>query len=276
MTRRPATTRGLSGPLNPRLREWTGHVVWLVGASSGIGRALGHRLHGLGATVVLSARSPAPLQAFVAQHPGSHAVPLDATDRAATAAAAAEVLRTHGGLDVVVYCAGTYQALRATEFDLDVMLQHQQVNYVGALHLLDAVLPALMAQAPVGGSGRGGHVSLVASVAGYRALPNALAYGPTKAALIHLAESLHLDLGPLGLGVSVINPGFVETPLTAQNQFHMPALMSPDDAAQAILTGWGQGRFEVHFPRRFTLWLKAMRFLPDGLYESLVRRATGL
>jgi NAD(P)-dependent dehydrogenase (short-subunit alcohol dehydrogenase family) len=263
-------------PMNPRLQDWSGRTAWLLGASSGIGLALARRLHALGARVIVSARSPDALQAFAQQHPGSLALPLDVTDRAATAAAAAEVRRQHAQLDLVLHCVGTYQPLRATEFDLDVMLKHQQVNYVGALHVVDAVLPQLMAQASSGGNGRGGHLSLVASVAGYRALPNALAYGPTKAALIHLAQSLHLDLAPLGLGVSVINPGFVDTPLTAQNHFHMPALMTPDAAASAILQGWARGDFELHFPRRFTLWLKALQWAPDGLYERLIRRATGL
>ena len=153
------------------------------------------------------------------------------------------------------------------------MLRHPQVNVVGALYLLDAVLPQLQAQA---GTGKPAHISLVASVAGYRGLPNSLAYGPTKAALINLAETLYLDLQPKGLGVSVINPGFVETPLTAGNQFSMPALMSPADAAREIMAGWEAGRFEIHFPKRFTLWLKAMRFLGDGAYFAAIRRSTGL
>ena len=115
--------------------------------------------------------------------------------------------------------------MRATDFDLGAALQHLQVNYVGALHLLDAVLPVLLQQGH-------GHLSLVASVAGYRGLPQALAYGPTKAALINLAETLYLDLQPRGIGVSVVNPGFVETPLTAQNAFRMPALITPEAAAR--------------------------------------------
>jgi NAD(P)-dependent dehydrogenase (short-subunit alcohol dehydrogenase family) len=132
--------------------------------------------------------------------------------------------RAHGRIDLAVYCAGTYSAMRATEFDLDVALRHQEVNYVGALYLLDAVLPQLLRQAA---AGEPAHLSLVSSVAGYRGLPKSLAYGPTKAALINLAETLYLDLQPKGLGVSVVNPGFVETPLTAQNDFRMPALISP-------------------------------------------------
>jgi len=260
-------------PLNPPLVDWTGRVVWLVGASTGIGEALARRLHGLGAKVIVSARNAEALRDFERAHPGSLGLPLDVTDRAATHAAATAVLGHFGVMDLVLFCAGTYQPMRATAFDLDVVLQHQQVNVVGALHLIDAVLPTLLAQAA---EGRGGHLSLVASVAGYRALPKALAYGPTKAALIHLAESLHLDLAPLGLGVSVINPGFVATPLTAGNDFQMPALITPDQAATAILAGWASGHFELHFPRRFTLWLKLMRWMPMGLYERLVRRATGL
>ena len=135
------------------------------------------------------------------------------------------------------------------------------------------MLPTFLRQAA---AGHAAHLSLVASVAGYRGLPNALAYGPTKAALINLAEVLFLDLRPRGVGVSVINPGFVETPLTAGNPFEMPALITPAEAARHIVAGWEAGRFEVHFPKRFTLWLKALRLLGDGPYFAAIRRATGL
>ena len=259
--------------LNPRITDWSGKAVWLVGASTGIGRATAHALHAAGARVTVSARSREALDAFVAEHPGSTAIALDATDRAAMAAAAAQIVARDGGIDLAMYCAGTYSAMRATDFNLDIALRHVQVNYDGALFLLDAVLPVLKAQAT---SGRGGHISLVSSVAGYRGLPQSLAYGPTKAALINLAENLYLDLQPLGIGASVINPGFVETPLTAQNEFKMPALITPEQAAQHILAGWRDGDFEIHFPKRFTSWLKAMRLLPYGLYFAAVRRSTGL
>ncbi|MDH5338485.1 MAG: SDR family NAD(P)-dependent oxidoreductase [Rubrivivax sp.] len=255
--------------LNPRIENWTGQVVWLVGASTGIGRATASRLHGLGAQVIVSARSPAALDTFVAGHAGAQALPLDVTDRAAVQVAAHEIVDRHARLDLVVYCAGTYRSMRATEFDLDVALQHQQVNYVGALHLLDAVLPVLLRQ-------NAGHLSLVSSVAGYRGLPQSLAYGPTKAALINLAETLYLDLQPRGIGISVVNPGFVETPLTAGNAFRMPALITPEEAAREIVRGWQRGHFEIHFPKRFTLWLKALRMLAYGPYFAAVRRSTGL
>lgn len=255
--------------LNPRIADWQGRVAWLVGASSGIGRATAERLHGLGATVVVSARNADALATFARAHPGSRAIALDATDRGAMRDAAARIAGEHGALDLAFYCAGFYRAMRGTAFDLDLALRHNEVNYVGALHLLDAVLPRLIAQ-------KSGHLSLVSSVAGYRGLPNALAYGPTKAALINLAQTLWLDLEPLGIGVSVVNPGFVETGLTSGNEFSMPALISAETAAGEIVAGWGRGAFEIHFPRRFTLALKALGHLGDGLYFKAIRRATGL
>jgi NAD(P)-dependent dehydrogenase (short-subunit alcohol dehydrogenase family) len=254
--------------MNPPIRQWQGQRVWLVGASTGIGRATASALHARGVRVIVSARSPEPLHSFVDAHPGAQALPLDSTDRAAVAQAA-QTLLADGPLDMVVYCAGVYQPMRATDFQLDVMLQHDQVNYVGALYVLDAVLPAMLER-------RQGHIGLISSVAGFRGLPNSLAYGPTKAALTHLAETLYLDLQDHHIGVSAIHPGFVQTPLTAQNQFHMPALMSPDDAALAMIRGWERGHFEMHFPRRFTGWLKLLRLLPYRLYFPLVKRATGL
>jgi len=257
--------------LNPKIADWSGRVVWLVGASTGIGRATAQLLHGKGAQLIVSARSADALADFVAAHPGSEAIALDSTDQKALRDATRKIVRKHGRIDLVAYCAGTYSAMRATEFDLSVVLQHQQVNYVGALYLLDAVLPQLLKQAA---AGQGGHLSLMASVAGYRGLPQSLAYGPTKAALINLAETLYLDLSSQGLGVSLVNPGFVRTPLTDQNQFRMPALISAEQAAREVVAGWERGLFEIHFPKRFTLFMKALRTMNDTLYFMLVRRGT--
>ncbi len=260
--------RGWFAPLNPPMADWTGRRVWLLGASTGIGRALAEALHARGAQVFVSARGEAALQTLAAAHPGVQVRAVDATDAEAVAHIAAEIAN-QGGIDCAVYCAGHYRAQRATAFDLQDMLQHERVNYTGALHLLAAVLPRMLARGI-------GHISLVSSVAGYRGLPNGLAYGPTKAALINLAETLYIDLSDRGIGVSLINPGFVETPLTAQNEFEMPALISPQQAADAILHGWRQGHFEIHFPRRFTLGVKLLSLLPFRLYQAAVRRITGL
>ncbi|MDB5964939.1 MAG: family NAD(P)-dependent oxidoreductase [Polaromonas sp.] len=253
---------------NPPLSDWQGKSVWLVGASSGIGRATAHALHARGAKVFVSARGAEALDQFAAAHPGSVALPVDAADAASVQAAAQAVLAA-GPLDLVLYCAGYYREMRATAFDLAGMLAHQQVNYVGALYVLDAVLPHFIAR-------RSGHVSLVSSVAGYRGLPKSLAYGPTKAALINLAETLYVDLQDSHVGVSLVCPGFVETPLTAQNEFTMPGLIKPEQAAEEILRGWARGQFELHFPKRFTLWMKAMSLLPAALYFPLIRKFTGL
>jgi NAD(P)-dependent dehydrogenase (short-subunit alcohol dehydrogenase family) len=256
--------------LNPRITDWRGRTVWLVGASTGIGRATAALLHAKGAHVVVSARNVQALQSFVAAHPGSGYEPLDVSNVAAVHEVAQRIRAQSpsGRLDLVVYCAGHYHSMRAQDFDLAQALRHQQINYVGALHVLDAVLPVLTSQGA-------GHLSLVGSVAGFRGLPKALAYGPTKAALNNLAECLYLDLHPAGIGVSIVNPGFVQTPLTADNDFDMPALLTPEQAAREIVSGWQAGRFEIHFPWRFTLWLKLLRHLPHGWYFPAVSRITG-
>lgn len=259
----------LFGPLNPPLRDWRNQVVWVVGASSGIGQALAHALHQLGAQVAVSARNATSLDQFVSSHPGALALPLDVGDGAALHLAVQTLVAQHGRIDLTVFCAGHYRAMQASNFDLADARRHMDINYFGALNLLEALLPQLRAQSQ---SSQGGHLSLVSSVAGFRALPQSLAYGPSKAALTHLGEALYLDLNPLGLGVSVVHPGFVATPLTAQNQFHMPALMLPPAAAQAMLDGWAKGQFELHFPKRFTRVLKALRLLPYRLYFALAQR----
>lgn len=274
-TTQPARTPGPAlrsrswlSPFNPPLDDWRGLRVWLVGASSGIGEATAAALHAQGAQVLVSARKAEALERFVQQHPGAQAWPLDVTDEMAVARTATAIL-ADGPLDLVVYCAGHYQAMRATDIDLADMHLHMAINYSGALNLMTAVLPAMVARGQ-------GHLSLISSVAGFRGLPKSLAYGPTKAALTHLAENLYLDLQPLGIGVSAIHPGFVQTPLTAGNNFQMPALLTPDQAAQAMLQGWARGDFDIHFPRRFTRWMKLLRLLPYRLYFPVVRRFTGL
>ena len=254
--------------LNPKLTDWHGRRVWVVGASSGIGRAVAAALHAQGAHVWVSARNADALHAFTTAHPGSHAVALDVTDAASVAHAAQQVL-AHGPLDLVCVCAGHYSPMRADTLDLAEALKHQAVNVTGAWHVLAATLPTLVAQGT-------GHISLVGSVAGFRGLPKSLAYGPTKAALLHLGEVLYLDLHPRGMGVSVVTPGFVATPLTAQNDFAMPALITPEQAADATLQGWARGDFLIDFPKRFTRVLRLLRLLPYRLYFPLVRRLTGL
>jgi NAD(P)-dependent dehydrogenase (short-subunit alcohol dehydrogenase family) len=156
--------------------------------------------------------------------------------------------------------------MSADDFSIAVAERLFAVNFLGAAKMTGVVLPALRA---------GGGIAFVASVAGYRGLPKALAYGPGKAALIHFAECLHLDLAPRGIGVWVINPGFVATRLTAKNDFAMPALLTPEQAAGEILAGFRGGRFEIHFPKRFTRIMKLLAHLPYAWSFPLIRRFTG-
>jgi len=173
------------------------------------------------------------------------------------------------GVDLVVFMAGNHRPIRAWELNLDEAKELFQVNVIGVLAGLSVVLPDLLSR----GSGA---VAIVSSVAGYRGLPTGLIYGATKAALINLAETLYLDLAPRGVGVHLVNPGFVKTPLTDRNEFTMPALIPAEEAAEQMLRGLERGEFEIHFPKRFTRMMKLLRILPYRLYFSLVRRFTGL
>jgi NAD(P)-dependent dehydrogenase (short-subunit alcohol dehydrogenase family) len=256
--------------LNRPLRDWHGARVWIVGASSGIGAAVADRLLAQGARVALSARNGDALGRRAKPY-GSRALalPLDVTDAAAAVAAMRRIVGEWGGVDFVLLCAGTHQPVRAWELDTDSARRLVETNLMGVLNCLQPVLQQLLRQ-------QAGSVAIVASVAGYRGLPTALVYGATKAALINLAETLYLDLAPRGIGVFLINPGFVRTPLTDRNDFKMPALIGADEAAREILDGLARGAFEIHFPKRFTRWLKLMALLPYRLYFALVRRGTGL
>ena len=256
--------------LNLPIRDWQDRRCWIVGASTGIGAALADALVAKGARVALSARRAAPLKEMAGRYGKGRALalPLDITDAPALEEATAALVKAWGGLDLVVFMAGEYTPMRAWDLRLDVARKMVEVNLMGYFNGLAAVVPQFMAQ----GSGT---IALVSSVAGYRGLPKSLVYGPTKAAVINLAEALYLDLQPKGIGVCVVNPGFVRTPMTDQNDFRMPALIEPEEAAREIVRGLEDGEFEIHFPKRFTRFLKALRLLPYGSYFSAARKATG-
>jgi short-subunit dehydrogenase len=257
--------------LNPKITDWTKKRVWIVGASTGIGAALAEKLHALKAKVAVSARSEDKLKALVAKLGGSRAMalPLDITKVETIKSAEEELVATWGGYDLVIFMAGDYTAMRAWELDLKVAKQMVTINWEGFLNGLSIVIPRFM-QAKSGG------IALVSSVAGYRGLPKSLVYGPTKAALINLAETLYIDLKDKGLDVYVICPGFVKTPMTDKNDFEMPYLITPEEAADEIIKGFGKGEFEIHFPKTFTRMLKTLRHLPYSLYFPAVKKSTKL
>ena len=255
--------------MNPRISNWAEKRVWVIGASTGIGQASAQLLVDLGARVAFSARSLDKLLAATAGAPRAIAVPLDVTDHATVKAAGERIVAAWGGLDLVLVVAGGYNEMRADTFDLAAANKLIDLNVRGVFNCLDVVLPVLLKQGT-------GAIGLVSSVAGYGGLPKALVYGPTKAALINLTESLYFDLQPKGIGVYQINPGFVDTPLTSTNDFEMPALMSAADAAREIVDGIEAGQFHIHFPKRFTNALRFARLLPYRLYFWLVRKVTKL
>lgn len=252
---------------NPKLSQWQNKRVWLVGASTGIGEALARQLDQLGCKQMLSARSADKLATLAGELQHATALPLDITDQGAVKTAFDNLMAAWGGVDLIVLMAGTYSEMSVEGFDIDKVRQQIDVNLNGTMHVLANALPKLLEQ-------KSGHVAIVSSVAGYRGLPNSLAYGPTKAALINLAEALHVELKPHQVGISVVNPGFVDTPLTRQNTFPMPFLITAEKAAQEIIVGLEKGEFEIHFPKAFTRTLRTLRILPYSLYFAAVRRIT--
>lgn len=244
-------------------------AVWITGASSGIGRELALQLARRGDSVAVSARRADELQKLAAEAGPGRVLPypVDVGDAAAMARAADEIEAALGPLDLAVFNAGTHAPVEIERFSAAPFRHLMEINYMGAVNGLAAVVPRFVAR-------RAGHVAVVSSVAGYRGLPSASAYGPTKAALINLCESLKPDLDRYGVKISLINPGFVRTPLTDLNPFPMPFLMEADAAARRIVAGLDNGAFEITFPRRFTFMLKLARMLPYALYFRLVKRAT--
>ena len=244
-------------------------VVWITGASSGIGHALALRLAQQGRRVVISARRGDTLAALALAQPGRIiAWPLDVTDAAAVAAAVPAIESEHGPIALAVLNAGTHEPTPARDFRAAVVRRLVEVNLMGVVHCLDAALASMR--------GRGtGHIAVVASVAGYRGLPTAAGYGATKAALINLCEALKPECDTLGIKLQLVNPGFVETPLTARNPFPMPFLIPVDRAVDRLVAGLAGDAFEITFPRRFALILKLLRLLPYRLYFPLIRARTG-
>ena len=255
--------------MNLKLKDWRGQRVWIIGASSGIGAEIARKLLELGAKLALSARNLEALQLVSTGYAETMVLPFDMTQSCEVLTARDAILEKWGGIDLVLIVAGTYQKMRAEDFNLIEAKKLVNTNLNGPLNCLNAVLPVLLAQ------GKGG-LGIVASIAGLRGLPQALIYGPTKAALINLCESLYLDLRPRGIGVYLINPGFVATPLTANNDFTMPALTSATEAAKETVRGIERGEFHIHFPKRFTNVLRLFRLLPYRLYFWLIHKGTGV
>jgi len=239
--------------------------AWVTGAGSGIGRALVQRLAADGWQVAASARTGEDLATLAAGAPGQIvAFPLDVTDKVATVDAATAIEAQLGPLDLVVLNAGTYRPVTATSFSTDAWRQMVEVNLLGTVNCLAAVMPAMIAR-------RSGHIAVVSSLTGYVGLPSASAYGATKAALINMCEALHPELEAEGVKLSLINPGFVDTPLTRRNDFPMPFLISSEEAVERIMRGLKSGRFEIAFPTRMSLAIRLLALLPHRFRLAVTR-----
>lgn len=243
--------------------------VWITGSSSGLGRALALHMARQGWEVIASARSADALDRLAAEVPGRiHPAPLDITDRQAVSTAVADILAQHGTIDLAVLNAGTYEPDGIEGFTAERLAQIVGLNLIGTGNCLEPLLAHFRERGA-------GHVALVASLSGYRGLPQAASYGASKAGLICLAESLRAEAHNVGIKVQVINPGFVETPLTARNDYAMPFLMPVEAAVAALYRGLMGSSFEIVFPRRLAAILKLARMMPYRLYFPLVHRVTG-
>jgi len=245
-------------------------VAWITGAGKGIGRALTLRLAKEGWTVAASARTEGDLASLKTESATRrvHCFPLDVTDATATAATVAQIEERFGPLDLAVLNAGTHQPFAAAEFTVEKVRGLVETNLMGTVSCLAPLMERFIAR-------RSGHLAVVASLAGYRGLPTAAAYGASKAGLINMCEALRPDLEGHGVTLTVINPGFVKTPLTDKNEFSMPFLISVEAAVDHIVKGLDKGAFEVTFPKRFAVLMKLLRVLPDPLFFALTRRMIG-
>jgi short-subunit dehydrogenase len=241
-------------------------IAWITGSSSGIGRALAERLLRDGYRVAVSARSADALAEFATSHPGKIGVySLDVTDPDAVKRVFEAIENEMGAIDLAVFAAGSYTRDYAEDFELSRTRQMFDLNVLGTASCLETVMPAMIAR-------RRGHIAVVASVSGYVGLPGAATYGATKAALNVMCEALYPELERHGVKITIVNPGFVDTPLTEKNDFPMPFLVSSEEAADAIAKGLAKGKFEIIFPWKMALAIRLLHALPHSLRFALTRR----
>lgn len=247
--------------------QYRGRYIWLIGASEGIGAALARKLSAEGAHLALSARREERLNAVAnVLYGDEHLVlPCDVTDPASVQEAFDHIQNQWGRLDEVIYLAGLYTPASIDAYDAARAVQTIDVNLQGIYRVLGPVLPYFLEQ-------RAGKLVLFGSVAGYGGLPKSCDYGPSKAAMNHLAESLRIDLAEHHIEVQLVSPGFVKTRLTDQNEFEMPCRISPEKAAEYTVKGLKSRRFDIHYPKQFTFFMKALRLLPYPLYFWLVNQ----
>ncbi|MFY9210055.1 MAG: SDR family NAD(P)-dependent oxidoreductase [Aestuariivita sp.] len=241
------------------MRSFKGKTYWLVGASEGLGAALAQKLSAAGAHVIVSARSEEKLQAVVATlGETARAVAMDVADMDSVQTAAARV----GEIDGVVFLAGVYWPMKATQWDVEKANAMADVNFTGMMRVMGVAVPPMVAR-------NQGHIVITGSLSGFRGLPGAIGYAASKAGTMSLAESMYADLKDTGVTVQLANPGFIRTRLTDKNDFSMPFIMEPDAAADEMIAHMRTDRFKKSFPRMFSLVFRASQFMPDWMYYRL-------
>ena len=244
--------------------------IWITGASSGIGKALAIRFAQKGWQVAASARRENLLNKISELIKNISPFPLDVTDKEKCKEVFEEIKNKYQNLDICFFSTGTWDPKKEKNIDIEQMESVMKINFFGTLNCIKTVENYFKDK-------KGGHISIVSSVAGYRGLPNSTGYGASKAALINLAESLYFDFGRHNVRISLVSPGFIKTPMTDKNEFKMPFLKTPEFAADKIYNGLVNGSsFEIDFPKELTLILKLLKILPNRLYLYLIKKLTKL
>jgi len=239
--------------------------IWITGASSGIGKALALKFAKENWQVAISARRKELLDEL-AQNENISSFPLDVTDDDLVKTTFSNILNKFKSVDLCVFCSGAYDPKLEKEINKEQIKKIMNTNFFGVLNCIKAVEEYFKKK-------QEGHLSIVSSVAAYRGLPNSSGYGPSKAALTNLTESLYFDFKKHNVRISLISPGFIKTPLTNQNTFNMPFIKSPEFAANKMFNGLTKSNsFEIHFPKELTLLLKFLRILPYRIYLFLINK----
>ena len=237
--------------------------IWITGASSGIGKALAEKFAAEGWKVAASARRKEILNE-IAKHENIFSYPLDVTDQDQINNSFKKIIEDFKELDLCVFSSGTYDPKLEQEINIKQNKFVMETNFFGVLHCIKAVEKYFKNK-------RNGHISIVSSIAAYRGLPNSSGYGPSKAALTNLTESLYFDFKKYNVRISLVSPGFIKTPLTDKNEFPMPFIKSPEFAAGKMFNGLTKSKaFEIHFPKALTVLLKIFRILPYKIYLFLI------
>ncbi len=237
--------------------------IWITGASSGIGKALAEKFSLEGWKVAVSARRKEILDEM-ANNENITSYPLDVTNQNQINETFEKIINDFGNLDLCVFSSGTYDPKLEKEINIEQNKFVMETNFFGVLYCVKSVEKYFKDK-------KDGHISIVSSVAAYRGLPNSSGYGPSKAALTNLTESLYFDFKKHNVRISLVSPGFIKTPLTDKNEFPMPFIKSPEFAADEMFKGLTKTRaFEIHFPKALTILLKFFRILPYKIYLFLI------